>query len=113
MLPLVPVIVMVRVARVALRDVLMVMMELPDPVMEVGLKEMVVPLASPDAERLMDELKPLIAKVETVTLPDELLPMLSDVGEAEMLKVAAALVTVSETLVDAFTPPPVPLMPML
>lgn len=108
-----PVMVMVRVPVEAVREALMVMVEAPDPVMDVGLKDMVTPLPAPDADRLMLELNPPVAVVVTVTEPEDFLATLTEVGEAEMLKLADVLVMVSETVVDSFTPPPLPLMLML
>lgn len=95
-------------------EALMVMVEAPDPVMEVGLKDMVSPLPWPEAERLMAELKPPVAVVVTVTAPEVLRVTLSDVGEAETVKLAVTPeVTVSETAVVCVSPPPVPVMVML
>lgn len=112
MLPLLPVMVMVRFPVAAVLEGLMVMVEVPEPVMEVGLKEMVTPLPSPEAERLMEELNPPVAAVVTVTEPEDLLATLNEVGEAEREKLADVLVTVSVTAVVWVTPPPVPVMVM-
>lgn len=96
----------------ALFEAVMVIVELPAPVMELGLKEMVSPLPWPEAERLMAELNPPVTEVVTVTLPEEFLVTLSVVGEAETLKPAVAEVTVSETVVVSVVLPLVPLMVM-
>lgn len=47
-----------------------------------------------------------------MTVPDERWATLRDVGDAESVKLAEVLVTVSETIVVCATPPPVPLMVM-
>ena len=65
------------------------MVELPDPVIEVGLKDTVSPLPSPEADSAMAELKPPVAVVVIVAEPDELSAMVNEVGDAETLKVAA------------------------
>lgn len=113
MLPLVPLMVTVRVPMVAVRETFMVKVELPEPVMDVGLNEKVTPLPETEAERLMLELNPPVAAVVTVTLPEDFLATLIEVGEAEMLKVAEVLVTVTEMVVVSMRPPPFPLMVML
>lgn len=109
-LPLVPLMVMVWLPVEALLEAVMVMVELPAPVIDVGLKVMVSPLPWPDAERLIAELNPPVTDVVTVTLPDEFLVTLSDVGEAEMPKPAVAEVTVSETVVVSVVLPLVPVI---
>ena len=91
----------------------MVMVEVPDPVIEVGLKVTVSPLPWPEADRLMTESKPSVAMVVIVTLPDEFLVTLNEVGEAETVKLDAVLVTVSETVVVFIRLPLVPVIVML
>lgn len=105
--------VMVWVPVEAFREAVTVIVEVPDPVMEVGLKVMVSPPPWPDAERVMAELKPPVAVVVMVTVPEELLSTVSDVGEAETLNPVAVFVTVRETVVDEVVLPLVPLMVML
>lgn len=68
--PLVPLMVMVRVPVLARVRALMVTVEVPAPVMDVGLNEMAVPLPCPDADRAMAELKPPDTAVVTVTVPE-------------------------------------------
>ena len=69
--PLVPV--MVRVPVVALLLALMVMVEVPAQVIEVGLKEMVVRLACPEADNAIAELRPPVTVEVTVTVPEVVL----------------------------------------
>lgn len=107
------VMVMVWLPVEAFLEAVTVMVEVPDPVMEAGLKLTVSPLPSPDADRVMAELKPPVAVVVMVAVPDALLSTVMDVGDAETLKPDAALVTVSETAVVCVRPPPVPVMVML
>lgn len=99
MLPLVPVMVMVLVPVVALGEAFTVMVEVPEPAMEVGLKDMETPRPAPDAERLIDELNPPEAVALMVAVLEDFLATVRDVGEAERVKVLAVLVTVSATVV--------------
>lgn len=113
MLPLLAVMVMVRVPVVARLDAVTVIVDVPEPVIEVGLKVTVSPLPWPDAERVTAELKPPVPVTVMVEVPDELLSTVSDVGEAETLNPVAVLVTVSETTVLEVVLPLVPVMVML
>lgn len=112
-LPLVPLIVMVRVPVVALLLSVIVMVELPAPVIEVGLKEIVVPLPCPEADRAIAEPNPPVTAVVTVTFPELLLVTLMDVGDALMEKPAVVPVTVSDTVVVSTVLPDVPVTVML
>ena len=94
----------------ALLDALIVIVDVPAPLIEVGLNVMVSPLPWPEAERLMEPVNPPVTAVVTFTVPEELLVTLSDVGEAEMLKPAVAEVMVSETVVLSVVLPLVPVM---
>lgn len=107
-LTLFAVMVMVRVPVVAVLDVLTVMVELPAPLKEVGLKETVSPLPWPEAERLMEPLNPPVMEVMIVAVPEEPRSMVSDAGEAETLKLPVAEVTVRFTVVVSVVPPLVP-----
>jgi hypothetical protein len=111
-LPLVPLTVMVWFPIAAFLAALMVMVEVPAPVTEVGLKVMVSPLPWPDAERLIAELNPPVTDVVMVTEPEVLRATVSDVGEAEMPNPAVVEVTVSVTVVLCVVLPLVPLMVM-
>src|SRR5208337_3068491 len=87
----------------------MVMVELPEPGAGIvlGLKLTVVPVGTPEADRLIALLKlPLIALV-IVEVPWFPCATLSEAGEAESVKLAAA-VTVSVTVVVCWMPPPLP-----
>ena len=62
-------------------------LELPEPVMEVGLKETVTPVGWPEALRAIDELKPPVATVVTVDEPTAPCTTETEEGEAEMVNV--------------------------
>jgi len=65
--PLVPVTVMVRVPVVARRFTVMVSMDDPAPVIDVGLKLVLTLLPCPEADNEIAELKPPVTAVLTVT----------------------------------------------
>jgi hypothetical protein len=65
--PLVPVMVTVRLPVEARRPMVMVMVDVPAPLMDVGLKVTVLPLPCPEADNEIAELKPPVTEVETVT----------------------------------------------
>jgi hypothetical protein len=93
-----------------------VIVEVPDPgaAILLGLKETLLLLPSPEADKLTAELKLPVIVVVTVTLPDELLATVIDPGDAETLSPAVTPeVTVRETVVVCVTPPPVPVIVML
>ena len=70
----------------------MLITELPEPGagMVTGLKPMVVPVGTPEAERLIALLKPLVTVVVIVELPCVPCIRLTDAGEAEMENVDPA-----------------------
>ena len=86
-----------------------VITELPEPGagMVVGLKVIVVPAGMPEAERLMELLKPLLMVLVMVDVPWLPCMMLREAGDAERVKVAAE-VTVRVTVVVRCSPPPFP-----
>ena len=100
--------VIVFVPVVALLLAVIFMVEVPAPVMEVGLKLMVVPLPSPEAVRAIAPLKPPVIAEVMVTEPEELRVTLIEVGDALMEKPAVVPVTVSETVVVSTVLPEVP-----
>jgi hypothetical protein len=106
--PLLPVMVMVRVPVVARLVAEIFKVEVPEPVMEVGLKARVVPLPAPVAESATAELNPPAPVTVTVTLPEPLLATESDVGLALTEKVGLVPVTVSDTVVVSTVLPEVP-----
>jgi hypothetical protein len=108
--PLVPVTVMVCVPVVARRDTVMVMVELPEPVMELGLKLTLTPEGWPEADKETAESKPPVTAEVIVTEPELLRLMLMEEGDAEIEKPAEELVTVSETVVEEVVLPDVPVM---
>ena len=111
-LPLVPVMVTVRVPVVARRLVVIFMVEVPAPVMELGLKLMVTPLPSPEADKEIAESKPPVTAVVMVTLAELLRSRLTEVGEALIEKPADEEVTVRETVVVSVVLPEVPVTVM-
>lgn len=70
----------------------MIMVELPAPGagMVGGLKVTVVPLGTPDVDKLMELLKPPLMTVVMVELPWLPCAMLREEGEAEMVKLGGA-----------------------
>ena len=90
-----------------------VIVEVPEPgaAMEVGLKLTVTPLGWPVADKAIDELNPPETDVVIVELPLLLTTTETEVGEAEMVKVAGTeAVTVRLTVVVLVRPPPVPVI---
>ena len=67
----------------------MVMVELPVPVMDVGLKPTVTPVGWPFALKFTAELKPFTTVEVIVELPTLPCATETEVGEAERLKVGA------------------------
>ena len=58
--------------------------------MVLGLKLMAIPKGAPEAERLMELLKPPLTVVVMVEVPKPTCGMVNDEGEAEMVKSADA-----------------------
>ena len=110
--PLLPVMVMVRVPLVARLLAVMVMVEDPAPVIELGLKERVVPLPCPDAVREIAELKPPVTAEVMETVPELLLATVIAVGAALSEKFGLVPVTVSAIEVVETVLPEVPVMVM-
>lgn len=63
-----------------------VMVEVPVPVMEVGLKPIVTPDGWPEADNVTAELKPPVAVLVMVDVPELPCTTETEVGEAERLK---------------------------
>jgi hypothetical protein len=92
------------------------MVEAPDPgaATELGLKLTVWLLPCPEADNAIAELKLPEIVVVIVDFPDEPLATVIEVGDAETVKpLVTTEVTVSETVVDWVSPPPVPVTVML
>jgi hypothetical protein len=108
--PLLPVMVMVWFPVEALELTLTVIVDVPAPVIEVGLKVTVNPLPCPDAESAIAELKPPVTAVVIVDVPELLRAIVSDAGDAEIEKppVPPDDVTVSEAVVVSTVLPDVP-----
>ena|ERR1700730_11905034 len=66
-----------------------VMVEVPAPVIEVGLKPMVTPVGWPVADNEMAELKPPVTVLVIVDFPKLPCPTETEAGEAERLKPGA------------------------
>ena len=92
---------------------MMVIAELPDPGAEivVGLNVTVVPAGMPEAEKLMELLKPPLMAVVMVEVPRIPCITLREVGEAETEKPAEPA-TVNLTVTLCCTPPPFPVTMM-
>ena len=84
----------------------MVMIEVPDPVIEEGLKLMDTPFGVPEAANEIEN--ELLAEVVTVTLPELPRETVSDDGAALSVKVPVVPVTVRVTVVVAVVLPEVP-----
>jgi hypothetical protein len=96
--PLLPVIVTVRVPLEAFLLAVTVKVEVPAPVIDVGLKLADAPLPSPVAERAIEELKPPVTVVVIVTLPELLRETASVVGATLSEKPAVGEVTITVTV---------------
>ena len=84
-LPLLAEMVMVWLPRLERLPTFTVIVEVPDPVMELGLKVTVWPLPCPDADSETAPLKPPVPVTVMVELPDELRATVMEVGLAETL----------------------------
>jgi hypothetical protein len=85
----------------------------PGAAMDLGLKLTLRPLPLTEADKLIEELKPLKAVVLIVDLPELPLATFSVVGFALRPKSGAGPVTVSETVVVWMMPSPVPVTVMV
>src|SRR5271166_5863852 len=113
--PLLPVTVIGYVPGGVLDPTVMVIVELPEPGAGIGLglKLTVVPDGAPEADRLMALLKPPLIVVVIVDVP--WLPgwIVTEDGEAEIVKFGCiCAVTVSVTVVFCWMPPPFPVTVM-
>lgn len=92
---------------------LMVIVELPEPVIVVGLNDTLTPLPAPEADRLMLELNPPLATVVMVSETELLCVTDSEVEAALRVKSpVVAAVTVRFTVVVCVNEPLVPVMVM-
>ena len=110
--PLVPVTVMVRVPVRAVLPMVIVIVDDPAPVMDVGLNVTWFERPTPDADSEIAELKPPVTAVLMVTLPELPRAMLIELGDALREKPGVVPVTVSVTVVVCVCPPPVPVTVM-
>lgn len=112
--PPVPVMVIGKVPVGAVLDTVRVKCDVPEPVMEVGLKIPVTPVGTPVADKATAESKP--PETAMVTTAKPLWPRARDpeVGETAMVKApTVGPVTVSDTVAVCVTPPPVPVIVMV
>jgi len=109
-LPLVPLIVIVYVPFVAVRAALIVSVELPAPVIDVGLKLSVVPDPCPVAVRLIADANPPVTAVLTVTVLLVLCVTVFVVGDTLTEKPAVTAETERFTVVVETVEPEVPVM---
>ena len=91
--------------------IVIVELPLPGAAIGLGLKLTVVPDGIPEAERLIELLKPPLILVVIVELPWLPCGMFRDDGEAEIVKLGGAT-TVSVTVVFCWIPPPLPVTVM-
>ena len=96
-----------------LAPTVMVIAELPEPGAGIGFgaKLTVIPLGAPEADNAIELLKPPLMAVVMVEFPWPPCTMLSDVGDAEIVKLGGA-VTVNVTVALCCTPPPLPVTVM-
>lgn len=104
--PPLAVIVIAEVPVDALCLVEIVMIDVPDPLIDDGLKLTEMPFPAPDADKEMGNVP--LAEVVTVMLPELPLETVSDVGAALSVKVPVVPVTVRDTVVVAVVLPAVP-----
>lgn len=80
------------------------MVEVPAPVIELGVKVMVTPRPSPEADKAIAELKPPVTVVAIVEVPELPCAILSEVGDALSEKPGGTEVTIRETVVVSAVP---------
>lgn len=112
MVPLVPLTVMVRVPVVARLDTRIVMVEVPAPVIDVGLKLTVTRPPCPEADNAIAELNPPLTVEVILTVPDVPLWTVMEDGDALIENPAAVPVTVRVTVVVWTVLPEVPVTVM-
>ena len=84
-LPEVPVTVIVYVPGTVVAATVIVMVELPDPVIDDELKPIVTPVGWPDADNVTDESNPPLAMTLIVEVPELPFTTETEEGEAERL----------------------------
>ncbi len=94
--------------------VLSVRVDVPAPVMDVGLKVAVTPDGSPLADKAIAELKPPVTVLVIVEVTELPLTTLTEEGEALRVKLpVTGAVTVRLTVAVCVSPPPVPVTVMV
>jgi hypothetical protein len=111
-LPEVPITVMLYVPVTVDEPTVIVMVEVPAPVIEVGLKLTVTPVGWPVADKVMAELKPPVAALLIVEPPELPCATETEAGAALMVKLGVVPVTVRETVVVSVVLPEVPVTEM-
>jgi len=97
-LPEVPVTVMLYVPVAADEATVIIMVEFPAPVIEVGLKPMVTPVGWPEAVREIAESKPPVTVLVMVEVPELPCATETEAGEADRLKPGVGELPVSELI---------------
>lgn len=97
----------------ALRFTVMVIVEVPAPVIEVGLKLTEILDATPEAESEIVPLNPPVTAVVIVPVLEVPLEIVNDEGDALALNPVFGLVTVRETVVVSVVLPEVPVTVMV
>ena len=98
MLPEVPVTLILYVPTTADEPTVIVMVEVPAPVIEVGLKVTVTPVGWPTADREIPELKPFVTVLVIVDVPEPPCTSVSEAGEAVRPK-PGVLIVLSSPLI--------------
>jgi hypothetical protein len=102
------------VPAVAVEPTVKVSVELPAPVIDVGLNAAVTPVGMPLALSAMAELKPPVTEEVMVEVPVPPCATETEAGEADKVKLGAtAAVTVSDTVVVSVVLPLVPVTVMV
>jgi len=97
-LPEVPITAMLYVPVTVVGATVMVMVEVPAPVIAVGVKPMVTPVGWPLVDNEMEELKPPVTVLVIVEVPDLPCTTETEAGEAESLKPGAGEPPASELI---------------
>jgi hypothetical protein len=107
--------VIVRLPVLAVRLTVTVIVDVPDPgaAIELGLKDTVTPLPSPDADKLIAELNPPETAVAIVDVPEPRRSIVSELGDALIVKLGFVPVTVRLTVVVSVVLPEAPFTVML
>ncbi len=98
--------VIVELPVLALDETLIVIVDVVEPVIEVGLKLTVTPDGAPDDDSVIAELNPPDTVALTVAVPLDPREIVVEVGETVMANAGTGAVTVSVTVVVLVSPRP-------